>query len=234
MNLSERQKKILNGVVETYIETAEPVGSKLLEEKYDLGLCSASIRIEMQKLADQGFILQPHTSAGRIPTDKGYRFFVDNFLEKELMEEDDFFDFKEETDSPIKFIQFITNSLALVSSNLVLGYLEEEEVFWKNGWEKIIREPEFEKKEIIDSFVEMIGELEKKLVKSEISSEVKIYIGKENPFSRSEEFSTIVTGCCLPKERNGLIAIIGPKRMDYGGNINRLNFLLKNLKENNY
>ena len=80
----KRQKEILNSVIEEYINSAQPVSSQLLEKKYDFGICPATIRIEMQKLTDKGFLCQPHTSAGRVPTDKGYRFFVDNLLEKEF------------------------------------------------------------------------------------------------------------------------------------------------------
>lgn len=230
MEISERQKNILNGLIEAYIETAEPVGSKFLEEKYSFGLCPASIRIEMQKLADQGFIFQPHTSAGRVPTDKGYRFFVNELLRREESEEKIDFDLADKTDSPIKLIQLATKNLALVSSNLVLGYLASEEVFWKNGWEKIIKEPEFENREIIESFVSLIEELEENLADLAVDSEIRVYIGRENPFSSAEEFSTIVTGCCLPKKRNGFLAILGPKRMDYDKNITSLSFLVKMLR----
>ena len=65
-------------IVKEYIDSAEPVSSQLLEKKYDFDISPATIRIEMQKLTDKGFLLQPHTSAGRIPSDKGYRFYVDN------------------------------------------------------------------------------------------------------------------------------------------------------------
>jgi len=80
METTQRQTEILNRLIQEYIDSARPVSSQLLEKKYDFSICPAMIRIEMQKLTDQGFICQPHTSAGRVPTDKGYRFFVDNLL----------------------------------------------------------------------------------------------------------------------------------------------------------
>jgi transcriptional regulator of heat shock response len=232
MEISERQKEILNGIVETYIKTAEPVGSKFLEEKYKFGICPASIRIEMQKLTDQGFLFQPHTSAGRVPADKGYRFFVNNILEKEFFEKDFNFNIEKEIISDaIKFIQSATKNLAEISSNLVLGYLSQEKIFWKNGWEKIIKEPEFGKEKTIDDFIGMIEGLEEEIGGLEIDSGINIYIGKENPFSKAEEFSTIITGCCFSKKENGILAIIGPKRMDYSKNIVSLNFLIKHLEK---
>ena len=71
----------MDTIIREYIQSARPVSSQYLGEKYDFGICPASIRIEMQKLTDDGFLTQPHTSAGRIPTDKGYRLFVDQLAE---------------------------------------------------------------------------------------------------------------------------------------------------------
>ncbi len=88
MELSERQEKILNAVIRNYLETGEPVGSRTISKYTDLNLSSATIRNEMSDLEDMGYIIQPHTSAGRIPTDKGYRFYVDNMLQEKLGELD--------------------------------------------------------------------------------------------------------------------------------------------------
>ena len=84
MSITLRQGQILEKITREYIRLARPVSSQLLEEKYKLGICPATIRIEMQRLTDEGYLYQPHTSAGRVPTDKGYRFFVDNLLKKEI------------------------------------------------------------------------------------------------------------------------------------------------------
>lgn len=77
--MDERRKKILKAVVEEYVSSAEPVGSKLLFEKYNFGVSPATLRSEMQALEEESYLLQPHTSAGRIPSDKGYRYYVNNF-----------------------------------------------------------------------------------------------------------------------------------------------------------
>lgn len=82
--LDERKTKILNAVIRNYLETGEPVGSRTISKYTDLNLSSATIRNEMADLEELGYILQPHTSAGRIPSDKGYRFYVDHLMaEKE-------------------------------------------------------------------------------------------------------------------------------------------------------
>ncbi len=89
MELSERKEKILNAVIKNYLETGEPVGSRTISKYTDLNLSSATIRNEMSDLEEMGYIIQPHTSAGRIPTDKGYRFYVDNILKNKMAELDD-------------------------------------------------------------------------------------------------------------------------------------------------
>ena len=82
MELDERKKKILQAVIRNYLETGEPVGSRTISKYTDLNLSSATIRNEMADLEEMGYILQPHTSAGRIPSDKGYRLYVDTMMEE--------------------------------------------------------------------------------------------------------------------------------------------------------
>ena len=82
MELDERKEKILKAIIQTYLETGEPVGSRTISKYSDLKLSSATIRNEMSDLEEMGYIIQPHTSAGRIPSDKGYRFYVDYMMEQ--------------------------------------------------------------------------------------------------------------------------------------------------------
>lgn len=86
MQLDERKKKILQAIIRNYLETGEPVGSRTISKYTDLNLSSATIRNEMSDLEELGYILQPHTSAGRIPSDKGYRLYVDTMLEEKERE----------------------------------------------------------------------------------------------------------------------------------------------------
>jgi len=81
MELASRKEKILSAVVERYIESGEPIGSKALQSAAGLDVSSATIRNELKSLDDEGYLLQPHTSAGRIPTKKGYRYYIDNLME---------------------------------------------------------------------------------------------------------------------------------------------------------
>ena len=82
MELTERKVKILQAVIRNYLETGEPVGSRTISKYTDLNLSSATIRNEMADLEEMGYIVQPHTSAGRIPTDKGYRLYVDDLMKE--------------------------------------------------------------------------------------------------------------------------------------------------------
>lgn len=88
MDLDERKLKILQAIIKNYLETGEPVGSRTISKFTDLNLSSATIRNEMADLEDMGYIIQPHTSAGRIPSDKGYRLYVDSMLEHKSKEYD--------------------------------------------------------------------------------------------------------------------------------------------------
>jgi len=233
--ITERQKEILNSVIGEYIELAQPVSSQLIEKKYDFGICPATIRIDMQKLTDKGFLFQPHTSAGRVPTDKGLRLFVDNLLEKELenFEMGDGFDkltaswFKNEIGDEIKFIQNLTKNLAHISGTLALSYLEKENVFWKEGWEEILKEPEFEEKDFALNFAEFLENFENNIGNFEINSGIKIYIGKENHFKKSKDFSVITSKCHLPAGEEAILSLLGPKRMAYDTNIGLINSLTK-------
>ena len=85
MELDERKITILKAIIRSYMETGEPVGSRTLSKLPDLSVSSATIRNEMSDLEEMGFIIQPHTSAGRIPTDKGYRFYVDEIMKEKFI-----------------------------------------------------------------------------------------------------------------------------------------------------
>ena len=242
MKITERQTEILNRLIQEYIDSARPVSSQLLEKKYDFSICPAMIRIEMQKLTDQGFIQQPHTSAGRVPTDKGYRFFVDNLLahlnfpqekfgglKKEISELEDIFQ-KAEKDI-FKLASRLTKFLAEESSNFIIFNLLERDFLWKEGWEGILQEPEFEEKDLISNFTELLESFEENIENLKISSGIKVYIGKENPFTKAKDFSIIFSKCLLPNEEEAILTLLGPKRMNYDENISLINSLIKLLEK---
>ena len=220
--ITERQGEVLNRIVQEYIALAQPVSSQLLGKKHKLGVSPATIRNEMQELTDQGYLFQPYTSAGRVPTDKGYRFFVDELLGKDWL-----LDQVEQLVAqpgrairdPFEFVKEATKFLAVESSDLALGYLADEKIFWKEGWQDIFEEPEFSEPGLAASFARMIEDFEEN-IEEMFLPEIKIYIGKENPISKNEDFSILTSGF-----DGGLFAILGPKRMSYDKNIELLNKL---------
>ena len=236
MTITERQKDILNKIIEEYINYAQPVSSQLVEKRYDFGICPATIRIEMQRLTDAGYLCQPHTSAGRIPTDKGYRFFVNSLLEKGI---DDFKDILEiekiiqqEKENTLKFMGRLARFLSGASSELAMVYLFEKDFFWKEGWEEILLQPEFNEKDFVINFTNLLENFEEeKMANLRLMPGIKIYIGRENPFPKARNFSIISSMCCLPEEGEAVFALFGPKRMDYDKNISLIHSLTKALEK---
>lgn len=111
--LDERKTKILNAIIRNYLKTGEPVGSRTISKYTDLNLSSATIRNEMADLEELGYIMQPHTSAGRIPSDKGYRFYVDNLMEQKDREVDEMRQFViEHTEKMDQVLQQVAKLLA--------------------------------------------------------------------------------------------------------------------------
>lgn len=232
--VTDRQKEILAGIVEEYISSAQPVSSQTIERKYGLRICPATIRIEMQKLTDRGLLSQPHTSSGRVPSDKGYRYFVDDLLGRGFSTEDSVMEMvdsiSKDFGNTFKLIHSFTKALAYFSSNLTLCYLFNKKIFWKEGWEEIIQTPEFKEKKFTSNFIKLLQNFEEEIENLDVGSEIKLYIGKENPFSSAKDFSIIVVRCRFPKKDEGILAILGPKRMTYSKNIGLLNSFTKRLE----
>lgn len=113
LDLSERQVKILQAIICNYLETGEPVGSRTISKYSDLNLSSATIRNEMADLEELGYIIQPHTSAGRIPSDKGYRFYVDGLMKEQVQEIVDMKkDLEDKSDKIEILLQYVAKLLA--------------------------------------------------------------------------------------------------------------------------
>ncbi len=237
-NLTKRQNLIFRKIVKEYIKRAEPVSSQFLDDKYNLDISPATIRSEMKKLDELGFLFQPYSSSGRVPTDKGYRYFVNNILNKECQKEnkrilEEAKKIKKEIDDYIKFTQNIARLLSSFSSNLAIAYLKKDGLLWKEGWEQVFKEPEFLRPEFLLDFIGSVNYLENNINEfcSSISSQLEVFIGKENPLRKFDNLSFISSWVDLekPKEKSFFI-ILGPKRMDYSKNISILNSILKTLE----
>ncbi|MDO5397256.1 MAG: heat-inducible transcriptional repressor HrcA [bacterium] len=117
-SLSERKRKILQAIIEEYIGTAEPVGSRAISKKKELGLSSATIRNEMADLEDMGYLVQPHTSAGRVPSDSGYRFYVNQLMQKYQLGIEVIARLQEQLHARINQLDRIIRSAGLAASSL--------------------------------------------------------------------------------------------------------------------
>lgn len=172
-DIHSRKDKIFEHIVESYIESAEPVGSRTLSKRCDLGLSPASIRNVMADLEEQGYLKQPHTSAGRVPTDKGYRYYVDRLMEKEELPEKEKKWIRSElakvktvegmADRVSKIISELTQNAAmiyirsvrrvsflnylleeLVKAEKLTDFFEEESELFIEGAFRIFEQPEFQ------------------------------------------------------------------------------------------
>lgn len=183
------------------------------------------MRLEFQKLTDLGYLAQPHTSAGRIPTDKGYRFYVDNLHASVFNRDLD--SIEKEIEDSLGFFQVMTKKIAELTSNLTIAYFPEQDIVFKEGWDEIFKEPEFEDSTFLARFMEAVQNFEKHIDEVKDTHELQIFIGKENQLSGAQEFSTIVSRIHLPKKKEGVVAILGPKRMAYDKNVGIMNSLIK-------
>lgn len=220
--MEKRKEKVLKYTVKEYIKTAEPVSSQTLVEKYHLNASSATIRWDMVELTEEGYLWQPYCSAGRIPTEKAYRFFIKKFCQPRLSSEiekkiEEAFLNENNREEAIRKLGRL---MAFVSKNLSILLLGKE-FFWQ-GLSYLLSQPEFYEPEEILEMVEAFEELYDKIEEEEINNEIKIYIGKDNPFSRDEDLSLILGGF-----EDGVVGILGPIRMDYPRNI----ALVKKVKE---
>lgn len=231
MAMTLRQQKILAAIVKEYSETANPVGSKELVDRYHFKESSATIRSEMAELEKQGYIFQPHKSAGRVPTDKGYRFFVNELMRRFELSEKERKMLKEQL-IKLKAVheqlgRQLSNLIAEVSGQAAFVLLPQETSI--TGLSKIVGEPEIsEPKSIraVANLFEHIDQYAKKLLKRP-SKKTETFIGKESPLPVAGDLSLVVSRIRLPSGKKGVIGIVGPKRMSYAKNVSILEYLAK-------
>lgn len=218
--LTERQRLILDGIINQYIDSARPVSSKLIERVCGLNVSPATIRNEMQELSDMGYISQPHTSAGRVPTDKGYRFLIDTILEELVLQENEQCPLTFREESPLSTLKRISADLSKRCSGLAIAFLEDQGIFWKEGMKMVFKEPEFRQPEYSVRFINCLDLLEKRFeyLSENIEGGIEVYIGRESPLYNQDDFSLIVSR----HSENLFLAIFGPKRMRYKENIKSL------------
>lgn len=226
-----RQQRILAAIVKEYSETANPVGSKELVDKYNFKESSATIRNEMADLEKQGFISQPHKSAGRVPTDKGYRYFVNELMRRfELSEKERKMLRQELVKLKMAHEQLgrsITNLISQVTGQAAFTLLPDQTS--ATGLSKIVDEPEFQDSETIKGIAEVFDHIDQHATKllKQADQSIETFIGKELPIPVPKNLSIVVSKVRLPSGKKGIIGIVGPKRMAYAKNVSVLEYLSK-------
>ena len=235
--MNTRQAKLLAAIIDQFIETALPVGSKRLLEMGDFSLSSATIRNEMSALEDEGFLEQPHISAGRVPTAKGYRVYVREFMEpspSEVMLRKQFESLSEQYFQR-KDQERAYEAVALLSHmipHVAFATVPHKNRVYYMGLANTLRQPEFQANPVLASGV--VEALEHKLTDLldhiELQDAVQYYIGSEHLLADMQSCSVLVKRYEMRGEE-GAIGIIGPMRMDYAYNtvaLEMVSDLLKN------
>lgn len=218
MNANERKNALFQAIIKEYTKTARPVGSQFLVEKCGFKCSPATIRNYMADLEKAGLITQPHTSAGRIPTAKGYQYYLKNFFSKDIelnaKYSDALLKLLQKEKDPEKAVKDLGKGIAELAKETIVLSLEENS-FYYTGISNLFQKPEFRDiemmyslSEIIDHFDEVLGQLHKKGIK-----QPEIMIGKNNPFN--EQCSLIIAPYNFKNDHTGLFGILGPMRMNY-------------------
>lgn len=228
-NLSPREEVLLQGLVAEYITRAEPIASEYLMRALSLSLSSATVRQALHQLEDEGYIEQPHTSAGRVPTDKGYRFYVDHLQEQPVNSrmrhklyqqlKDLEIEYGRLNRAAAKLLSEITQSVAIVGEP---GSHDIQEA----GLQEILDQPEGHQLAAVRELSAVLNGIDEYLQELTDQQQARpvTFIGRENPVGRTKLLSVLVRQAGLGPKKIVLV-IVGPKRMPYGANVSLLNGL---------
>lgn len=215
-----RREEVLALIVKRYVETAEPVGSGFVARH--LGLSSATIRNVMSDLEEAGFISQPHTSAGRAPTDKGYRYYIDSLMHVRNVNDHMVKAVRQEYGEVLKSLEDVLEKTSHLMSSLTnyvgLALISWSDKVYLDGTSHIIEQPEFrdlKKLYAILKFLEAKSDI-LNLLSGEFEDEnLTIHIGREDGPGYLKECSIVTRGYKIKGKVSGRLGVIGPKRMLY-------------------
>ncbi len=221
--LTQRQENILSRLIKQYVKTAEPVASAFLADFRDLGFSPATIRNELKDLDEKGFVRQPHPSAGRVPTNKGYRYFVDNLMEPAELTSEIAGQIRE-TIQRNKNREFsariypLLETAARITHSLGFAEITETDSFFTIGFSELTSQPEFEEKSNIIELAKVIDRLNKEAETFESMIEeldqCRIFIGNESPLCE-ENISLTAASAPAGSKNRIIIGLIGSTRINY-------------------
>ena len=218
--MTERQRLILAAIIEQHAEIAAPVGSVMLAKLF--GVSSATIRSEMAKLEEMGLIIQPHTSAGRVPTDTGYRFYVNSLNEAHAEQPQQLLDRSAKAinarvnthgDRADRAIRSAVDSLVDLTQNLGLATIGDE--LYLSGIGNLFSQPEFMQGNHAQAVARLLDNLEPWLREAAPNEPLNVYIGSENPIGGSSGVTLIISRFRSPYSDNSYIGVLGPTRQSY-------------------
>ncbi|HVC36388.1 MAG TPA: transcriptional regulator [Candidatus Dormibacteraeota bacterium] len=215
--MTERQKQILRAIVEQYAEVASPVGSSLLAKAFDVS--SATVRAEMADLEREGYIMQPHTSAGRVPTDKGYRFYVNEIGEgikpeaPERRTERALASRVQHAGAPERMIRNAVDTLVELTHNLGLATIGNQ--LYISGLSNLFGQPEFIHTAQVQQVAHLLDNLEPWLRETAPNEPLSVYIGQENPIGRTAGATLIISRFSSRYSDRSYIGVLGPTRQQY-------------------
>ncbi len=226
MLMTDRQREILFAIIEEYAELATPVGSVTLAKLFDVS--SATIRAEMVKLEEMGYVMQPHTSAGRVPTDAGYRLYV-NQLQDKLEQGPDIKTEREQghQERPIRAletriqsqtradyaIRSAVDSLVDLTGNLGIATIGDQ--IYISGFGNLFSQPEFTQIEQVQAVSKLIDNIKPWLMEVSPNETINVYIGTENPVGKASNVSLIISRFRSPLSDRSYIGVLGPTRQSY-------------------
>jgi len=217
---NNRQEDVLSLIVKRYVETAEPVGSRFIAKQ--LGLSSATIRNVMSDLEDAGYVMHPHTSAGRVPTDKGYRYYIESLMHVRTVNDALAKSVKTEYNHASRSLEDVLQRTSHLISNLTnyvgVALFSEYHKLYLDGASRIVEQPEFKdfkKLYVILRCLEEKHDIMELLANDFDTEKLTIHIGKDNQRSPLSECSIVTRGYKVKGKVSGRVGVIGPKRMLY-------------------
>ena len=234
-----RKERVLGIVVNEYIKTVSPVSSSLIAHEYSLDLSSATIRNILAELEEEGFLTHPHVSAGRVPTQEGYRFYVDNLMFEIKLLEEEKARIKREYEEEMKGLEGLLEKTSELLSDMTHYTSIVSVDCWQGrlfcrGTNYVVTYPEFQDIQEIRGILMILEEKERLLsiINQELEKKVKILIGSEIACeSISDSCALAVLGFRTSMGANGRIAVLGPKRMDYARVVSTLDYLKSVIEE---
>jgi len=219
--MNERQSKLLKAIIDQFIETALPVGSHHIIESGVFDVSCATVRNEMRFLGEEGYLEQPHVSAGRVPTAQGYRVYVQQYLQPSKSEKAvrKRFDTLREQYSQRKDQERVYDAVALLaqmSPNVAFATVPHKHRVYYLGLANVMRQPEFKADpSFATGVVEVLEDHLSEVMDSlEIDDKIRYYIGGDHVLPQIQSCSLMVTAYKVHDQR-GVVGILGPMRMDY-------------------